>query len=423
LGSFDAVDPRYSAEAERYRVKVRTFLSDHLPPDWEGIGALPPDDAREWAGEWRRVLADAGLLAAAWPVEYGGGGLSPVEQVVLAEELARAGVPAGAPNDAFGIQMVGNTLLRWGTEEQKRFFLPAILSGEHRWCQGYSEPNAGSDLANLGTRAVRDGDEWVLDGQKVWTSAAQSANWIFVLARTDPDAAKHKGISFLLVPMDQPGVEVRPIRMLTGASEFNETFFSAARSAAGNVVGGVGNGWAVAMTLLGYERGEAAATNPILFRIEVDRLLDLARSRGRAGDPRIRQHLAEAYTRVEVMRYLGLRSLTRFVAGEAPGPEGSVFKLFWSEHHQRVTELALDILGPDATEPVGRWPANAFGTDDVGAPNDPASWVGTFLNARAGTIYAGTSQIQRNILGEMVLGLPKEPASRQGSWRELQQAT
>lgn len=417
------MDPRYSAEAERYREKVRTFLSEHLPADWEGIGALPADAAREWAGGWRRVLADAGLLAAAWPVDYGGGGLSPVEQVVLAEELARAGVPAGAPNDAFGIQMVGNTLLRWGTEEQKRAFLPRILSGEHRWCQGYSEPNAGSDLANLGTRAVSDGDEWVLDGQKIWTSAAQTANWIFVLARTDPDAPKHKGISFLLVPMDQPGVEVRPIRMLTGASEFNETFFTGARTAAGNLVGGVGNGWAVAMTLLGYERGEAAATNPVMFRVELDRLVELVRSRGRQGDPRVRQRLAEAYSRVEVMRYLGLRSLTRFVAGEAPGPEGSVSKLFWSEHHQRVTELALDVLGPDATEPVGRWPANAFGTDDVGAPNDPASWVGTFLNARAGTIYAGTSQIQRNILGEMVLGLPKEPAARQGSWREVQQAT
>ncbi len=414
------MDPRYSADAERYRGEVRAFLADKLPAGWSGIGALSPDAARAWAVEWRRVLAAAGLLAPAWPSEYGGGGLSPVEQVVLAEELARAGVPSGVPNDAFGIQMVGNTLLRWGTEDQKAYFLPRVISGEHRWCQGYSEPDAGSDLANLSTRAVLDGDEWVLNGQKVWTSAAKTANWIFVLARSDPDAPRHRGITFLLVPMDQPGVEVRPIRMMTGASEFNETFFNDARTAASNVVGGVGNGWAVAMTLLGYERGEAAATNPILFRIELDRLLGLARARGRHTDPVIRQRLAEAYAAVEVMRYLGLRTLTRFVAGEAPGPEGSVFKLYWSEHHQRVTELAIDILGADATEPSGRWPAGSFGTDDLGTPGESASWVGTFLNARAGTIYAGTSQVQRNILGEMVLGLPKEPAPRSAGERALE---
>lgn len=416
------MDPSYPPAAERYREEIRAFLSSHLPAGWSGIGALPPEEARRWAGEWRQVLAANGLLAAAWPAEYGGAGLTAVEQVVLAEELARAGVPAGAPNDAFGIQMVGNTLLRWGTEDQKRYFLPRILSGEHRWCQGYSEPGAGSDLANLSTRAVLDGDEWVLNGQKVWTSAAQSANWIFVLARTDPDVPKHQGITFLLVPMEQPGVEVRPIRMLTGASEFNETFFTDARTDAANVVGGVDRGWAVAMTLLGFERGEAAATNPILFRAELDRLVGLARRRGRTADPLVRQRLADAHARVEIMRYLGLRSLTRFVAGEAPGPEGSVFKVYWSEYHQLVTELAVGLLGADATEPAGRWPTTAFGTDDVGAPDDPASWVGTFLNARAGTIYAGTSQIQRNILGELVLGLPKEPAGRRGTWRELQQA-
>jgi hypothetical protein len=270
---------------------------------------------------------------------------------------------------------------------------------------------------------VLDGDEWVINGQKIWTSAAQTANWIFVLTRTDPDQPKHKGITFLLVPMRQPGVEVRPIKMMTGGSEFNETFFTDARTAKENVVGQVNGGWAVAMTLLGYERGEAAAAAPIAFRTELDRLLALAKERGRSNDPVIRQRLAAAYARVEVMRYLGLRTLTSFLSGKAPGPEGSIFKVYWSEHHQTVTELAVDILGPEAMTPDGRWPTTSFQTDDPGAPNDSASWVGSFFVARAGTIYAGTSQVQRNILGEMVLGLPKEPNVAAGlSWREAQRA-
>ncbi len=421
-GSVGDVDPTYPAEAETYRDKIRAFLGEHLPADWKGIGALPAEATRRWAAEWRITLYGNGLLGAAWPKEYGGGGLSSLEQVVLVEEFARAGVPTGGPNDGFGVQMVGNTILRWGTPEQKRRFLPRILSGEDVWCQGYSEPGAGSDLANLGTRAVLDGDEWVINGQKIWTSAAQHANWIFVLTRTDPDVPKHKGISFLLVPMAQSGVEVRPIRMLNGASEFNETFFTDARTSGENVVGAVNGGWAVAMTLLGYERGEAAATVPIAFRTELDRLVELVRASGRSRDPIIRQRVASCYTQVEIMRFLGMRTLSRFLSGAAPGPEGSVFKLFWSEYHKVVTELAVDVLGPEALVPSGRWPTTAFTTDDAGAPNDSASWVGTFLNARAGTIYAGTSQIQRNILGEMVLGLPKEPAGPPASWRDIQQA-
>jgi alkylation response protein AidB-like acyl-CoA dehydrogenase len=344
----------------------------------------------------------------------------PLEQVVLAEEFAHAGVPTGGPNDSFGIQLVGNTILRLGTPEQKAHFLPRILSGEDRWCQGYSEPGAGSDLANLGTRAVLDGDEWVINGQKIWTSAAQYANWIFVLTRTDPDAPKHKGITFLLVPMDQPGVEVRPIRMLNGASEFNETFFTDARTSVKNVVGDINEGWRVAMTLLGYERGEAAATVPVEFRTELDRLIELVRASGRAQDPVIRQRVAACYAQVEIMRFLGMRTLTGFLSGAAPGPEGSIFKLVWSEYHKVVTELAVDVLGAAAMVPSGRFPTTSFRTDDAGAPNDSASWVGTFLSARAGTIYAGTSQVQRNILGEIVLGLPKEPAGPRVSWSELQ---
>ena len=403
------MDIAYPAVSEAFREKVQAFLAEHLPADWKGIGSLPVDEVSGWTVAWRKVLHEHGYLAMSWPTEYGGPGLSALEQVIVTEEFTRSGVPTGGSNDVFGIQMVGNTILHWGTEEQKQHFLPRILSGEDTWCQGYSEPNAGSDLANLGCKAGLDGDEWVINGQKIWTSAGHLADWIFVLTRTDPTAAKHRGITFLLVPMGQPGVEVRPIRMMSGDSEFNEIFFTDARCPKENVVGEVNGGWAVAMTLLGYERGEAAATFPILFRGELDRVLALAKERGRNDDPLIRQRLAWCYTQVELMRYLGMRTLTSFLSGGQPGPEGSIFKLFWSEYHRVVTELAVDILGMEALAPSGRPPSSSFQTDDVGAPNSSASWVGTFYNARAGTIYAGTSQVQRNIIGEMVLGLPKEP--------------
>ena len=403
------MEPRYAPEAEVYREKVQAFLAEHLPDTWEGTGALEGEALEVFTEQWRKTLYDNGMLGLSWPQAYGGAGLTPLELVVVAEEFAKAGVPSGGPNDVFGIQMVGNTILRWGTEEQKAHFLPRILSGEDRWCQGYSEPDAGSDLANLGCKAVLDGDEWVINGQKIWTSAGHLADWIFVLARTDPDAPKHKGISFLLVPMTQPGVEVRPIEMISGESEFNEVFFTDARCPRENVVGEVNGGWAVAMTLLGYERGEAAAVLPIRYRSELDRLTALARERGRHTDPVIRQRLAWCHAKVEIMRYLGMRALTKFVAGEHPGADSAISKLYWSEYHKVVTELAVDILGPDALVPTGRPPSSSFQTDDPGAPNSAASWVGTFLNARAGTIYAGTSQVQRNIIGEMVLGLPKEP--------------
>jgi alkylation response protein AidB-like acyl-CoA dehydrogenase len=414
------MQPTYTAEAEAHREKIQAFLAEHLPAGWQGIGALPREHVAQFTEDWRRTLYENGLLAASWPKEVGGGGMTALEQVIMAEEFAKAGVPTGGPNDVFGIQMVGNTILQWGTDEQKRHFLPRILSGEDRWCQGYSEPNAGSDLGNVGCRATLDGDEWVINGQKIWTSAGHLANWIFVLTRTDADVAKHKGITFLLCPMDQPGIEVRPIKMISGDSEFNEVFFTDARCPKENVVGEVNGGWAVAMTLLGYERGEAAATMPVMFRTELDRLLALAKEHGRDRDPLIRQRLAWCHSKVEIMRYLGMRSLTRFLAGEHPGPDAGIFKLYWSEYHRLVTELSVDILGADAMVPSGRWPASSFQADDPGAPNDSASWVGTFLHARAGTIYAGTSQIQKNILGEMVLGLPKEPKTDTGSWRDAQ---
>ena len=412
--------PAYTAEAERYREKVQAFLAEKLPRNWGGIGALEGEALDRFVEEWRHTLYEAGYLAPGWPSAFGGAGLTPLEQVILAEEFAKAGVPTGGPNDAFSITMLGNTLLQWGTDEQKAHYLPKLLSGEHTWCQGYSEPNAGSDLANLGVRAVLDGDQWVINGQKIWTSAGHLADHIFVLARTDPESPKHKGITFLLVDMRQPGVEVQPIKMMSGESEFNETFFTDAVTPKENVVGGVNNGWAVAMTLLGYERGEAAATMPVRFQAELDRLVALARANGKADDPLIRQRLAWCHSKVQIMRYLGMRTLTRFLAGHHPGPDGGIFKLYWSEYHRIVTELSVDILGAEALAPTGRRPSSSFQTDDAGAPNSSMSWANTFLNARAGTIYAGTSQVQRNIIGEMVLGLPKEPKADTGAWAEQQ---
>ena len=319
------MDPTYSDEAEAYREKMQAFLAEHLPADWQGIGAMDRADVPEFVAKWRNILADRKLLAASWPSEYGGGGLSELEQVVMAEEFQKAGVPTNGANDVFGIVMVGNTLLHWGNEEQKAHFLPRIISGEYRFCQGYSEPGAGSDLAALGCRAHLDGDEWVINGQKIWTSEGHTANWIFVLCRTDSDAPKHRGISFILCPIDQAGVEVRPIKMMTGESEFNEMFFTDARTARENVVGEVNGGWAVAMTLLGYERGEAAATMPLEFRAEVDKLVKLAQDRGVACDPVIRDRLTRAHVDVEIMGLLGKRSLTGFLAGATPGPSESMF--------------------------------------------------------------------------------------------------
>ncbi len=403
------MQPTYTPEAESYREKVQAFLAEKLPTNWMGIGQLEGDELHEFVMQWRVTLHEGRFLAPGWPVEYGGAGLSALEQVITAEEFARAGVPTGGPNDVFGIQMLGNTLLQWGTDEQKAYYLPRILSNADVWCQGYSEPNAGSDLSNIGLRGELDGDQWILNGQKIWTSAGHLADHIFTLARTDPDLPRHKGISFLLVDMRQPGVEVRPIRMISGESEFNEVFYTDATCPKDNVVGGVNNGWAVAMTLLGYERGEAAATLPIRFQAELDRLLIMAKDRGVANDPIIRQRLAWCYTKVQMMRYLGMRTLTKFMQGHHPGPDGAIFKLYWSEYHKIVSELAMDIMGLDGLVPTGRTPSSAFQTDDAGAPNSTGSWEGVFLNARAGSIYAGSSQIQRNIIGEMVLGLPKEP--------------
>src|ERR1700749_3610906 len=404
----------YPAGAEVFRTEVRKVLAEELPADWRGIGAIPTEaETEDFVVRWRAILHRRGLLGITWPVEYGGRGLSQLHQVVLVEELTRAGLPFGRqPIEATGLKMLGNTLLRWGTDEQKARYLPGLLSGEIRFCQGFSEPSAGSDLASVGTRARlvkgEAGGEWVINGQKIWTSGAMHCTHIFTLVRTDPDAPKHRGLTFLLVPLRQPGVEVRPIRHMAGGREFCEIFFTDARTGAGEVVGTVNGGWGGSKTLLVYERGEEAATNPILFRAEFERLAELARRTGAIKDPVIRQRLAAAYARVEVMRYIGYRILTDVLEGKEVSAAAAVSKLDWSEYHRQVTQLALDIEGLAGLIPAGKGPSRSSRADDPGS--DPASsnaWWQVSLNARAGTIYAGTSEVQRNIIAEGVLGLPR----------------
>jgi alkylation response protein AidB-like acyl-CoA dehydrogenase len=403
------VDITYPLEAEAFRDRIRAFLAEHLPAGWSGAGALPPDEREAFALQWRRSLAACGLVAVSWPAEYGGGGLSPIEQVVLAEEFARAGAPERAENDLFGIDLLGNTLIALGSEAQKAHFLPRILTGEDRWCQGFSEPEAGSDLAAVRTSAVLDRDEWVINGQKIWTSAGHTANWIFVLARTNPDAPKHKGLSLLLVPIEQPGVEVRPIVNAAGHSSFSEVFFTDARCGSGNVVGGVGNGWPAAMTLLEFERGSQVTTAAIEFGRDLERLCELARERGMNTDPHIRDGLAWCFSRIQIMRYRGYRGLTLALNGGLPGAEAAITKVIWSEYFRRYTDLAAEILGLDAVGPRGPGNGGARLVPEAGTPNSPACWMDELLYARAATIYAGSSQIQRNVIGEQLLALPKEP--------------
>lgn len=403
------MDVDYPPQAEVFRTRIRAFLAQHLPPDWSGGGSLPPEERADAARRWRRALVDAGLVAVSWPEEYGGAGLSVIEQVVLDEEFARWGAPERAENDLLGIELLGNTLIALGTEEQKRHFLPRILTAEDRWCQGFSEPDAGSDLASVRTAAVRDGDEWVINGQKIWTSAGPTANWIFVLVRTDPAAPKHRGLSLLLVPIEQPGVVVRPIINAAGHSSFSEVFFTDARTPAHHVVGDVGDGWSAAMTVLGFERGSQITTAAIHFGREFERLCALARDRGLLTDARTRDGLAWCYSRVQLMRYQGYRGLTSLLAGNRPGREAAISKVVWSEYFRRYTELAVEILGVEALGPAGAGNGEALIVPEPGTPNSPACWMDELLYARAATIYAGSSQIQRNVIGEQLLGLPKEP--------------
>jgi len=407
------MDLTYPREAEEFRPVIRKWLEDHLPEGWGTPGfSMTREERRDFNQRWTKTLFEGGWICASWPKEYGGKGLSLIEQVVLNEEFARAGAPLRA--DFFGDTLVGPTLLQWGSEEQKKEFIPRILSGTISWCQGFSEPDAGSDLASLKTQAVLDGDEWVINGQKVWTTQAQYADYIFLLARTDPEAPRHAGISYLLVPMKQRGIEVRPIEQVDGSADFNEVFFSGARCPVENAVGGVNNGWKVAMTTLGFERGSSATTGHRRFARELDRIVSEARKRGRNTDPLIRQRLVRAWSNVKIMEINGYRSLTDALNGTHQAAAlGACNKMFWSEAHQATMELAMDILGPEGQVLLGDVegdeddlvPGARRGRSDYPVNDLQAS----FFFSRSESIWGGTAQIQRNIIGERVLGLPKEP--------------
>ena len=406
------MDLTYPPEAEAFRAEIRAWLEEHLPADW-GSAELSKADRESFSSWWNEQLFEGGWICASWPTEYGGKGLSTMEAVVLNEEFARAGAPLRG--DFFGDTLVGPTILQWGTEEQKRQFLPGIMQGKIAWCQGFSEPEAGSDLANLRTTAVLDGDEWRINGQKIWTTQAQYADYVFLLARTDPAAPKHAGISYLLVPMRQEGVEVRPITQVDGSAEFNEVFFTDARCPAANVVGGVNNGWSVAMTTLGFERGTSATTGYRRFKKELDEIIETARKNGRSSDPLVRQGLAKAYSTVKIMEINGYRSLTAVLNGSKdPGVAAlsATNKMFWSEYHQEIMNLAIDILGPEGQILTGSSEndfVSGVGRRRARPGYEVSNTQALFFFSRSESIWGGAAQIQRNIVGERVLGLPKEP--------------
>ncbi len=391
------MDLHDSPEDAAFRAEARSWLESQLVgafADARGLGRVGHEHlGREVRLAWERTLGEAGWTCVGWPQQWGGRGATMSQQVIWYEEYARADAPARV--GVFGEGLLGPTLIAYGTEEQKRRFLAPIRLGTELWCQGYSEPNAGSDLAAVQTRAVRDGDEWVITGQKVWTSFAQWSDWCFVVARTDFDKPKHKGLSYLLVPMDQPGVEVRPISQMTGTSEFNEVFFDEARTAADLVVGEVNDGWRVALATLAFERGVGLLGTILGFRRELDDLLETARQRGRSTDPVLRQRLTRSWEQLAILRLNALRSLTG-VDGPVAPPEASIAKLYWSSWHRDFGELAMDVLGTDATV-----------LDGPGYELNELQRA--FLFSRADTIYGGSNEIQRNIIGERVLGLPPEP--------------
>jgi alkylation response protein AidB-like acyl-CoA dehydrogenase len=396
-------------EIERFRADLRDWIAAEVPAgladmaDWNvaytGGGNRDPQlteaaTARTYQ-EWTDKLLAARLVCPHWPEEFGGQGLDAVRLAVLNEEFHRAGVPR--VHRGMGEWLVGPSVIVHGTPEQQAHFLPRIISGKDVYCQGFSEPGHGSDLAGIETRGIVDGDEVVITGQKVWTSGAARATMMFVLCRTDPAVEKHAGLSYVLIPFPGTGITYRPISQMSGAAEFCEDFIDGVRAPLFNVIGGLGRGWRVAMTTLGYERGGEATTAHLGYDREFWELAETARKRGKTTDTLIRQQLAWAYTQVQLMRFSGLRMLAQAAEGRPPGPEASVAKLFWSEYHKRLGEIAVGIEGSDALlRPEGS-----------GYPT--SGWQNVFLGSRAGTIYSGTSEIQRNIIGERALGLPKEP--------------
>lgn len=389
------MDLTFSAEDEAFRAEVRTWLADNLTGEFaklKGLGGSGREhEAHDERQAWNQHMAKDGWTCIGWPTEYGGRGLSLFQQVIFHEEYARADAPASVNH--LGEQLLGPTLIDLGTEEQKARFLPGIVAATELWCQGYSEPDAGSDLANVRTRAALEGDQWVINGQKVWTSLAHHSQWCFVVARTEPGSQRHHGLSYLLVPVDQPGVDVRPIIQLTGTSEFNEVFFDNARTDADLIVGKPGEGWKVAMATLGYERGVSTIGQQVGYERELATVLDIARANGTIDDPNIADRLGKASVELEVMKMHALRTLSAFDSG-AGGAEASVSKLLWARWHRDLGELAMDIKGA--------------GGLTVGPDYDLDALQAMYLFSRSDTIYGGSDEIQRNIISERVLGLPRE---------------
>ncbi|MFP1624740.1 acyl-CoA dehydrogenase family protein [Streptomyces sp. 5K101] len=384
------------SSVEEFRTEVRGWLRDNLAGEFAALrGRGGPGREHEAFAErlaWERHMAAAGWTCVGWPKEYGGRGATLEEQVAFHEEYALADAPAHVNH--IGEQLLGPTLIAFGTPEQRERFLPRIVAVEELWCQGYSEPDAGSDLANVRTRAELDGEEWVVTGQKIWTSLAHASDWCFVVARTEPGSTRHHGLSYLLVPLDQPGVEVRPITQLTGTSEFNEVFFDGARTAASNIVGAPGDGWKIAMATLGFERGVSTLGQQVGFRRELASVVELAKRNGAAEDPLIRDRIIQARIGLEAIRGNALRMLSGVAAG-APGPEASIGKIFWATWHRELGELAMEVRGAGGMLAAGE----PYELDDVQR---------LFLFSRADTVYAGSNEIQRTIIAERVLGLPKE---------------
>jgi alkylation response protein AidB-like acyl-CoA dehydrogenase len=389
------MDLKFSPEDEAYRLELRQWLEDHLPTE---PAPLDQDASFVHRREWQRKLSEHGWIGIHWPKAYGGQGATLIQQAIYAQEMARAQAPI--PANSLGISIVGPTLIDHGTEEQKKRFIPKILNADEIWCQGFSEPNSGSDLASLQTKAVLDGDEFVVNGQKIWTSLGQYADWCILLVRTDPDAPKHRGISFLLCDMHTPGVTVRPLKQITGNAEFNETFFDNVRIPRDNVVGEINGGWRIAMTTLTYERGISTLATQVRIKQHLEAMMDYARRTRRNGhplaeDPFTRQQLAQAHIRVEIMLMNLYRTITSQLRGQPPGPEASLAKLYWSELDKWMQEMGMSLQGPYSQ--LMRESKYAVAGD----------WQYNFLRSRAGTIYSGTSEIQKNIIGERVLGLPK----------------
>jgi alkylation response protein AidB-like acyl-CoA dehydrogenase len=388
------MDLGFTVEEDAFREEVRTWLDHNLPTEWShgGVGGYREDDDEAMQRQWQSRLHEAGWLKLSWPRDAGGRGATPVMQAIYQEEMAKAGAPAILGR--LGVSLLAPTLLVHGSPWQKETYVKKILSGDLVFCQGFSEPDAGSDLAGLRTRAEKRDGHWVLNGQKTWSSGAHYADKSFLLARTDPDADAHKGISFFLVDMNQPGVEVRPIRQLTGGGEFGEIFLSGAVVEDRDLVGDPGAGWKIAMTVFGFERGGLAQA--ARFERAVAQLATLARSRGAGSDMTVRQKVAQAQIEAHVFRLIGLRNLTSAQQGHAPGPEASLTKLYWSEMDKRIQETAVGLQGP----------YGALAPDSPFAIED-GRWQYGWMWAQAETIYAGSSEIQRNIIAERVLGLPR----------------